>query len=155
MSQSRRKGPRILVWPSPLRAPRLLCSASRTGEGAASLSSGQRGAPSVVTQRVAGLDLDLGSAGGRDPGSLVPCGPATFSLHLQGTPPFRPWRFWGPLCTPTGKKTQRSCLWFTPLVTPLHPNRRREALGQVVRLLERPKAFPRRWPEKQATVPMF
>lgn len=111
--------------------------------------------PSVVTQRVAGLDLDLGSAGVQDPGSLVPYGPATFSLHLQGTPPLRPWRFWGPLCTPTGKKTQRSCLWFTPLVTPLHPKRRREALGQVVRLLERPKAFPRRWPEKQATVPMF
>lgn len=53
------------------------------------------------------------------------------------------------------RKTQGSCLRFTPLVTLPRPERRREALGQVARLLERPEAFPRRWPEKQATVPML
>lgn len=60
---------------------------------------GGAGAPAPAAGRAAGLVLDPGSAGVRDPGSLALCGPAACSLQLLGTPPLRSWRVWGALCT--------------------------------------------------------
>lgn len=80
--------------------------------------------PVPAVGRVAGLVLDLGSAGVQDLGSLVASGLAAFSLHLQGMHPLRPWRFWGPLCTPHRQKQPRGPASGSP------PWSRRPALPQ-------------------------